>query len=221
MCGRFTLNSTAEELAEQFELDSISELAPRYNIAPSQEIAVVRETEAGPRELTALRWGLIPAWAKDPAKSHSPINARSETAASKPSFRQAMARRRCIVPASGFYEWRGKSGEKQAFLFRMRSGGLFGIGAIYECWHGEGGEIIETVALLTTEANAVVEDVHRRMPVILAPEDYRVWLDRSNRESASVASLLVPCPDPWLEAVAVSGKVNNPRFDDPACIEAI
>lgn len=221
MCGRFTLNSSGEELAEQFDLERIQDLAPRYNIAPSQEIAVVRETEAGTRELAALRWGLIPAWAKDPKKSHSPINARSETAASKPTFREAMSRRRCIVPASGFYEWRGKSGEKQAFLFRLRTGGLFGIGAIFETWRGVGGEIIETVALLTAEANGVVEDVHKRMPVILAPDDYRRWLDRDNRDSATLADLLVPCPEPWLEATAVSGKVNNPSFDDPACLEAI
>jgi putative SOS response-associated peptidase YedK len=221
MCGRFTLNSSAEELAEQFDLDSIRDMAPRYNIAPSQDIAVVRESDAGPRELAALRWGLIPAWVKDPAASHSPINARSETAASKPTFRQAMSRRRCIVPASGFFEWKGKKGEKQAFLFRMRSSGLFGIAGLYETWLGVGGEVIETAALLTTEANAVVERVHKRMPVILAPSDYEHWLDSKNRDSDSVAPLMAPCPVDWIEAIPVSERVNNPRFDDPGCIEAV
>ncbi len=221
VCGRFTLTSSSEALAADFEVSEVERFEPRFNIAPSQEIAVVREDEAGVRECVALRWGMIPAWAKDPKKSHAPINARSETAAGKPTFRQAMSRRRCLVPASGFYEWRGKGGAKQAFYFRMQERELFAIAGIFEVWRGEGGEIIETVALLTSDANPVVAPVHARMPVILAPSNYKRWLDRENRDSASVADLTVPCPADWLESLAVSSKVNNPSFDEPACIEAI
>jgi putative SOS response-associated peptidase YedK len=221
VCGRFTLNSSSEALAADFELSEVPRLEPRFNIAPSQQIAVVREDDAGVRECVELRWGLIPAWAKDPGKSRAPINARSETAADKPTFRRAMSRARCLVPASGFYEWRGTGGGKQPFFFRMRERELFGIAGLYETWRGEGGEVIESVALLTTEANAIVAAVHPRMPVILAPTDYGRWLDRQNRDSASLADLMVPCAVGCFESFAVSVQVNNPRFDEPACIEAI
>ncbi len=221
MCGRFTLNSSSEALAADFELSEVPAFEPRFNIAPSQEIIAVREDDAGVRECVELRWGLIPSWTKDPKKSRAPINARSETAAEKPSFRHAMSRRRCLIPASGFYEWQGKGGSKQPFLFRMREGALFAIAGLCETWRGEGGEIIESVALLTTDANAVVAPVHPRMPVILTPADYGRWLDRENRDSASVADLMVPCGVDVLESFAVSTKVNDPRFDDPACLEAI
>lgn len=221
MCGRFTLNSSSEALANDFELADVPLLAPRFNIAPSQDIAVVREDEAGVRECVALRWGLIPAWSKDPKKSNAPINARSETAASKPSFRQAMAQRRCLVPATGFYEWKSQGGVKQPYLFRPRGSDLFAIGGLFELWRGEGGEIIESVALLTTEANGVVGKVHKRMPVIVGRPDYARWLDRDNRDTTSVEDLLLPSADDLLEARAVSTKVNNPRFDEPACVEAV
>lgn len=221
VCGRFTLTSSSEALAADFEVSEVERFEPRFNIAPSQEIAVVREAESGARECVALRWGMIPAWAKDPKTSHAPINARSETAASKPTFRKAMSHRRCLVPASGFYEWRGKGGAKQAYYFRMQERELFAIAGIFELWRGEGGEILETVALLTSEANAVVAPVHARMPVILAKSNYKRWLDRGNHDSASIADLMIPCPVDWVESFAVSSKVNNPRFDEPACIEPI
>jgi putative SOS response-associated peptidase YedK len=222
MCGRFTLNSSSEALVNDFELSDVPLLAPRFNIAPSQDIAVVRENDAGVRECVPLRWGLIPYWSKDPKKSNAPINARSETAATKPSFRQAMAQRRCLVPATGFYEWQAvKGGVKQPYLFRPRDQGLFAIGGLFESWSGEGGEIIESVALLTTEANAVVGKVHKRMPVIVARGDYARWLDRGNCETASVEDLFGPSADDLLEACAVSTKVNNPRFDEPACVDGL
>jgi putative SOS response-associated peptidase YedK len=221
MCGRYTLNSTSEALAADFELSDVPAFEPRFNIAPSQEILAVREGDAGVRECVELRWGLIPVWTKDPKKSRAPINARSETVAEKPSFRRAISRGRCLVPASGFYEWQGKGGSKQPFLFRMRERPVFAIAGIAETWHGEGGEIIESVALLTTEANAVVAPVHHRMPVIPSPADYARWLDHENHDSASIADLMVPCAVEALESFAVSTKVNNPRFDDPACLEAL
>lgn len=221
MCGRFTLNSSSEALAADFELSEVPTFAPRFNIAPSQEILAVREDDAGVRVCVELRWGLIPAWTKDPKKSRAPINARSETAAEKPSFRRAISRDRCLVPASGFYEWQGKGGSKQPFLFRMRAQAVFAIAGICETWRGEGGEVIDSVALLTTDANAVVAPVHPRMPVILSPEDYGRWLDRKNLDGASLADLMVPAAAETLESFAVSTMVNNPRFDEPACLEAI
>ena len=150
-----------------------------------------------------------------------PINARSETAAEKPSFRSAMAKRRCIVPATGFYEWQGKGKEKQPYLFRRPDRRPFGIEGIFECWRGRGGEIIETVALLTTQANEVVEPVHDRMPVIVAGPDQVLWLDRAVQVTGEIDSLLCPAPADWLEAVPVSKRVNDPRFDEPECIEAL
>jgi len=219
MCGRFTLTNTAQSVAEAFDLPGVPELAPRYNIAPSQEIGAVRQDEEGARSWAELRWGLIPSWSKDPARARPLINARSETAAEKPSFRQAMARRRCLVPASGFFEWKGKAGAKQPFLFRRPDHEPIAIAGLFEVWHGQGGEVIESVTLLTTEANARVRPVHDRMPVILDARDFDRWLDREGRDAETVSGLMVPCPADWLESVAVDPRVNNARFDDPRCIE--
>ncbi len=219
MCGRFTLNSSSEALAADFDLPDVAELKPRFNIAPSQNIAVVRCDETGQRKCEWLRWGLIASWSKDPKSARAPINARSETAAQKPTFRRALARSRCLVPTTGFYEWQAqKGGPKQPFLFRMHERPLFAMAGLHECWSGEGGEIIESAAILTTAANATLRPVHDRMPVIVGPEDYARWLDPKD---CDVSDLMVPCPDDWLEAIPVSTNVNNPRFDDPACIEPL
>jgi putative SOS response-associated peptidase YedK len=218
MCGRFTLTSSGKELARKFELSDAPELRPRYNIAPSQEIAAVREREPGRRLLEPHRWGLIPAWAKDPAIGNRLINARCETAADKPSFRSAMRARRCIVPADGFFEWAGKGADRRPYLIRMRDAVPFGIAGLWESWRGDGGEVIESCTLLTSEANRVVGSVHHRMPVILDPGSFGRWLDPQQRDAGSVADLLGPCPDDWLDVVPVSRHVNNPRNDDPACL---
>ncbi|MCP5041546.1 MAG: SOS response-associated peptidase [bacterium] len=222
MCGRFALNSTSEALAADFDLGEVPVFASRFNIAPTQDIAVVREDEVGAREYALLHWGLVASWTKDPKESRSPINARSETAAQKPTFRRALAERRCLVPASGFYEWQaGKGGPKRPFLIQMRARELLGMAGLHELWRGDGGNIIESVAILTTEANATLRPIHARMPVILGRADYARWLDREVKDVSAVADLMVPCPDDWLEAIAVSTKVNNPRFDEPACIEPV
>ena len=220
MCGRFTLNSTSEALAEDFDLDRIAEFAPRYNIAPAQDIAVVRMNEDAQRECEWLRWGLIASWSKDPKSARAPINARSETAAEKPTFRRALSKRRCLIPTSGFYEWQAQKGggPKQPFLFKMRDRPLFALAGLHERWRGEGGEIIESAAILTTSANATLEPVHARMPVILSPDDYARWLDPTKQKADDIVDLMVPCPDDWLEAIPVSTQVNNARFDDPACM---
>lgn len=222
MCGRFTLNSSSEALAAEFDLAAVPDLAPRFNIAPSQEIAVVREDAGRTRECVLLRWGLVASWTRDPKQGRAPINARSETACEKPTFRRALAKRRCLVPASGFYEWQANpSGPKQPFLIRMRDCDLFAMAGLHESWRGQGGEIIESVAILTTAANTLVEPIHARMPVILAPADHRRWLDRDVQSASAVTDLMVPCPEDWLEAVPVGIQVNNPRFDEPACIEPL
>ncbi len=221
LCGRFTLTSSAQLLAKTFETAEEPQLAARYNIAPSQEILAIRADATGGREWAELRWGLIPPWTKDPKAFRPFINARSETAASKPSFRRAFAKRRCLVPASGFYEWQGKRGDKKPFLFRRADVSLFAIAGIFENWRGEGGEIVESVALLTTAANVSVRPIHDRMPVILSADQWPVWLDPEIREAGPLEDFLVPGPESDLEVTAVSARVNNPRFDAPECLEAV
>ncbi len=221
MCGRITLTSSGRELAEQFELASppaADVLAPRYNIAPSQEIATVRTSREGLRVLSFERWGLVPHWAKDSAIGNRLINARSETAATKPAFRDALAHRRCIVPADGFYEWSGRGSERRPYLFQREDRCLLGLAGLYERWIGEGGEVIDSCTILTTDANATLRPFHDRMPVILMPEDYGRWLDREKQAAGDVVSLLRPCPADWLRPNPASTRVNDPRNDDPACL---
>jgi putative SOS response-associated peptidase YedK len=223
MCGRITLSSSARELAGHFELDlqtPAPELHPRYNIAPSQEIVTVRQDRDRRRVLSLERWGLVPHWAKDPSIGNRMINARAETLADKPAFREAFRRRRCIVPADGFFEWTGLRGERTPYLFRRGDRSLLGIAGLYERWHGEGGEVVDSCTLITTEANATVRSFHDRMPVLLSPADYALWLDRDLQEPEPLLPLLVPCPDSWLEPSPVSTRINDPRNDDPDCLSA-
>jgi putative SOS response-associated peptidase YedK len=225
MCGRMVLTRSAAEIAEAFELETTLELAARYNIAPSQPIAAVRVQQAG-RELTMLHWGLIPSWAREKAIGNRMINARSETAAEKPAFRAAMRQRRCIVPADGFYEWQGAGGKsgtpKVPHLFRRRGGAPLAIAGLYEAWTDHGsGEVVESCSLLTTEANATVRPVHHRMPVLLERRDFSLWLDPEVNDTDRLQSLLVPCAPDRLEAIVVSSHVNDPRNEDPGCIEPV
>jgi putative SOS response-associated peptidase YedK len=225
MCGRMVLTRSAAEIAEAFELETTLELAPRYNIAPTQPIAAVRVQQAG-RELTMLHWGLIPSWAREKAIGNRMINARSETAAEKPAFRAAMRQRRCIVPADGFYEWQGAGGKsstpKVPHLFRRPGGAPLAIAGLYEEWTDRrSGEVVESCSLLTTEANATVRPVHHRMPVLLERRDFSLWLDPEVTDTDRVQSLLVPCAPDRLEAIVVSSHVNDPRNEDPGCIEPV
>ena len=221
MCGRITLTSSARELAEQFELEPGLELAPlepRFNVAPSQDIATVRQDRDGRRVLKVERWGLVPHWAKDPAIGNRLINARAESVATKPAFRDAFRSRRCVVPADGFYEWSGRGAERRPYIFRRPDRAMIGIAGLYERWIGEGGEVVDSCTLITTEANATLASFHDRMPVILAPSDYKRWLDRGQEDPEALTSLLSPCPPDWLEASPVSTRINNPRNDDPECL---
>ncbi len=215
MCGRYTLRSSIKEIAEALEAvsEKIREDKARYNIAPTQAVVAAREADEV-RELVQLKWGLVPAWAKDASIGSRLINARSETVAEKPSFKEAFRPRRCLIPASGFYEWaRTETGNKQPFYFRMKDEHPFAFAGLWERW-GEGRETIESCTILTTEANEVLAPVHDRMPVIVAPEDYALWLDQKVTKAERLTPLLRPYPAERMASHPVSSSVNNPRYDN-------
>jgi putative SOS response-associated peptidase YedK len=218
MCGRYTLRTPVERLAEEFGFEGSSvEIPANYNVAPTQSVATVLD-EDGQRRLEVLRWGLIPPWADDPQIGSRMINARSETAPEKPSFRRAFRERRCLIPADGFYEWQRTNGAKQPFYIHMEDGRPFAFAGLWESW-GRGGEgEIRTCTILTTGANAVVGEIHERMPVIVAPDAYDVWLDPSS-ERDELTGLLAPYPEDEMEAYPVSRFVNSPSNNDPRCVE--
>ena len=220
MCGRFTLRSPPESLAEHFDLDDSPELKARYNIAPGQSVVMLRTDPAqASLRLESVRWGLLPYWAGDAAIGHRMINARAEGAARKPAFRSAFRKRRCLVPADGFYEWGGTGAPpKQPFLFTRPDRGLFAFAGLFEIWHAGAKDEVRSSTIVTTEANGVLAGVHDRMPVILDPRDYAAWLDPANQDLAALQALLVPCPDAWLERQTVGMRVNSTRNDDPECM---
>jgi putative SOS response-associated peptidase YedK len=223
MCGRYALSTPAAVIAEHFELLDLDELElpPRFNIAPTQTLPVVRLAADGTRELVAARWGLIPSWAKDPAIGNRLINARAESAADKPAFRSAFRRRRCLVPATGFYEWQRLEKRKQPYQILMRDGGLFAMAGLWERWQCADSAPLDTYTILTTAANPVVAPLHDRMPVILAPGDYDLWLGRTPASPQALSALLHPYPATAMTAYPVSSLVNSPRNDGPACAEPL
>lgn len=218
MCGRILLTSSGRELAEAFDLAEAPELSPRFNIAPSQSVGTLTSV-SGQRAFSLRRWGLIPAWAKDPSVGYRMINARSETASEKPAFRDALRRRRCIVPANGFYEWARSGREREPHWFRTRSDPFMAMAGLWERWTSrDSDDVIESFSILTTDANASVCTVHDRMPVLLRREDFDRWLDPAVEDPEALRPLLAPCPDDWLVGQPVSPRVNDPRNDDPACL---
>jgi putative SOS response-associated peptidase YedK len=220
MCGRFTLRAPASVVAAQFGLFEMAPFAPRFNVAPTQSVAVVRCLAGEPeRELAWLRWGLIPPWAKDAGVGNRMINARAETAAEKPSYRAAFRRRRCLVAADGFYEWQRTGKRKQPYFIRMEDDRPFAFAGLWETWEGAGEGPVQSCTLLTTEPNALVAPIHNRMPVILAEDDYARWLDPSIEEPVALAPLLRSFPAEGMVAFAVSSYVNSPSRDDARCIE--
>jgi putative SOS response-associated peptidase YedK len=222
MCGRFTLTTPGDTLAEIFELSEVPDLPPRYNIAPSEPVATVRLPGGNaPRELVLLRWGLIPHWAKDPGVGAKMINARAETVATNPAFRSAFRRRRCLVPATGFYEWQRQERRKQPVYIRMHDEQPFAFAGLWEHWEGPEGTPIESCTLLTTEPNDLVRPVHDRMPVILDPKDYELWLDPDVQDPARLQPLLRPYASEQMVAYPVSQLVNNPANDVPETIEPL
>jgi putative SOS response-associated peptidase YedK len=221
MCGRFTLSDPDADLAVQFNLPEIPDLKPRYNIAPTQPVAAVRVAADGAnREMVMLHWGLVPFWAKDPAIGSRMINARSETVAEKPAFRAAFRRRRCLVVADGFYEWQKQNGGKQPYYIRMRAAQPFAFAGLWEHWEGDT-DSIESCTLLTTEPNELVRPLHNRMPVIVRPDDYALWLDPDVQALERLQSLLGPYSSDEMDAYPVSRWVNRPHNDDPQCIEPL
>jgi putative SOS response-associated peptidase YedK len=221
MCGRFTLTSPAETIAEQFQLPEVPSLSPRYNIAPTQPVAAVRRQPGnGGRELAVLRWGLVPFWAKDPKIGSRMINARSETVAEKRSFRAAFRRRRCLVVADGFYEWQRRERGKQPFFIRLRDERPFAFAGLWEHWEGPAGAL-ESCTVLTTEPNDLMRPLHSRMPVILPPEHYDLWLDPGVQEAGLLQPLLRPYPFEDMMAYPISTWVNRPANDGPRCIEPL
>lgn len=232
MCGRMTLTRSAEEIADYFVLAMAQErgecvaeidgspLRARYNVAPSQPVATIVADGEGVRELAWKHWGLVPSWAGDPVIGGRLFNARSETVDRKPSFREAFQKRRCLVVADGFYEWAPRNRGHQPYYFTPVRGALLGFGGLFEVWRGEGGEVIESCTVLTSEANADVAGVHHRMPVILDPADFGRWLSRT-ADPDRTKSLAVPAPPGTLLRRAVGRVVNSPQTDDARCLEAV
>ncbi len=220
MCGRFTLRTPAHALAEAFGVRDLPNLRPRYNVAPTQDVAAVRRAGAG-RELVLLRWGLIPRWAKDPSIGNRMINARAETVAEKPAFRAAFRDRRCLVAADGFYEWRkAPGGKKHPYHIRLKSDAPFAIAGLWERWRAPAGEVAESGTLNPPDATELVRPIHERMPVILPPAAHDAGLDSAPPSTAALEALMGPYPADEMTAVPVGTLVNNPRNDDPACVEA-
>lgn len=221
MCGRYTLRVSPIELAEIFGALRTIEWSPRYNIAPTQMVAGVRPAEEGDgRELALFKWGLIPSWAKDAKIGSSLINARAETVATKPAFRAAIKKRRCLIPADGFYEWQAVAGQKvkQPYFIGVRDLPVFAFAGLWEYWTSLDGTPVETCTIITTDANELMRTVHTRMPVILDPGDYDLWLDRDRHDPIEVLPLLKQFPAERMQLVPVSTLVNSPRNDRPECV---
>ena len=221
MCGRFVQYSAPDVYAGAFELESLCEAKPHYNLAPTQAVLAVRRTNSGKRELVALRWGLVPAWSKGPDNHYSMINARAETVKSKPAYRNAFKHRRCLIPAEGFYEWKTQPGGKTPFLIRRKDSAPFALAGLWERWHGEDGQALESCTIIVTDANDLVRGIHERMPVILERDDYAAWLDPDNGDTGALTALLRPAdPGPWT-LHSVSRLVNSPRNDTPELLRAV
>lgn len=218
MCGRYRLSRRKEVLAEYFGADSSDlDWEPRYNIAPTQPVPVVTRDQHGALRASLMRWGLIPSWAGDPSIGARTINARAETAASKPSFREPLQRTRCLIPADGFYEWKRVVKTKQPFCFEVGDGAIFAFAGLWDRWRGPDGQSVESCTILTTTPNELLADVHDRMPVILAPEQRDHWLDLSLQDAAAAISLLKPFDSDLMRRYAVSTRLNLVANDDPDC----
>lgn len=227
MCGRFTQASPKKKIVEGFQIREFSEnsddvlWAPRYNIAPTQPVlAITMSQDTSGRQLRRFKWGLVPSWAKDASIGNKLINARSETAATKPSFREAFKRRRCLIVADGFYEWQKLGSAKQPHYIYMADAEPFAMAGLWERWYDPDGQSLATCTILTTEANDMMRPIHHRMPVILDHGDYDEWLD-TKPSSDGVQHLMKPCPSEVMDSRAVSKLVNNPRNDSVECLETV
>ncbi|MCR9237507.1 MAG: SOS response-associated peptidase [Alphaproteobacteria bacterium] len=217
LCGRFTLTHPTEAVAALFRYESedkaAEEFPPRYNIGPTQPIVTIRQ-EMSRHVMRLVRWGLVPAWVKDPQQFTLLINARAETARVKPSFRGSMRHHRCLVPATGYYEWRREGGQKQPFYMRPKNGELFAMAGLWADWSGPDGNLIDSGALLTQPANEALSGIHHRMPIVLTPDLFDDWLNVSQIDAPEAHRMLKPVPDDFFEAIPVSSRVNHIRNDD-------
>lgn len=216
MCARYVITSPAAALRALFRYREQPDFPPRYNVAPTQPIPIVRIVD-GKREFALARWGFVPDWAKDPRTFSLIINARGESVRDKPSFRNAMRRRRCLIPADGFYEW-SDTAPRRPFFVRARSGGPIAFAGLWETWTGPNGEEVDGVAIVTTRANRLLSSIHDRMPVIVPPDAFDLWLDCANVDATTAASLIAPAPEDLLECYEVWPAVNRAQNDSPALI---
>ncbi|HKV10588.1 MAG TPA: SOS response-associated peptidase [Thermoanaerobaculia bacterium] len=223
MCGRYTLSSPREDLELLFDIYQLPLIPPRYNLAPTQEAAVVRVTEPGePRRLDFLRWGLIPYWAKEASIGNRMINARSEGVAEKPAYKHSFKKKRCLIPTDGFYEWKKEGKAKQPYLIRRHDHKPFAFAGLWSTWRDpEKGVPVETFTILTTDANDFIRPLHDRMPVILEKQDFDLWLDPKFEDAERLQALLQPAPNDILETFPVSKLVNSPANELPNCIEPL
>ncbi len=220
MCGRYNLTTAPEAMRRLFRYPEQPNFPPRYNIAPTQPIAIVR-LQNGEREFALVRWGLIPSWVKDPKKFALCINARAETLLDKPSFRAAVRRRRCLIPADGCYHWQPAGKVKRPFLVRPRAGGPIAYAGIWETWSDPAGGEIDTCAIVTVPANDAMLPIHDRMPAVVAPEHFDAWLDAEKVDAKDAVALLGPAPEDFFEAYEISPRVNKVATDDAAIVEPV
>ena len=218
MCGRFALYSSLDEIREAFGIQQVRyELEPSYNVAPTQEVAVVVQKDEGVA-LEKMRWGLIPSWAKDPTIGSKMINARAETVSEKPSFKRPLKDRRCLVVADGFFEWQKTAQGKTPMFIRLKSGRPFGLAGLYDVWTSPEGEAVTSCTIITTNANDLMRPIHDRMPVILPKSHEPTWLSLAIHQAADLLPILTPYPAEEMEAYAVSRFVNSPDNNTPDCI---
>ena len=219
MCGRYRLSRKKQLIEEYFETTPWEDdWIPRYNIAPTQLVPVIRRhPREAVRQLSAMKWGLIPHWAKKPSAAASTINAKSETAATKPAFRDPLKLRRCLIPADAFYEWKKVGNTKQPYCFEVNDGQLFAFAGLWDGWRDSSGQWVKTCSILTTTPNAVTSTVHDRMPVILNPDSYDLWLDPGVQDMAAVSKLLKPYDPSPMRCYPVSSRVNHVGNDDEEC----
>jgi putative SOS response-associated peptidase YedK len=222
MCGRTVVKAKVREYASMFDVLKVPDLIPNYNVAPTQLVPVVRlKPEDNTREMVMLKWGLIPAWAKEPAIGSRMINARADTVAEKPAFREAFRRRRCLMVTDGFYEWQKTNGRKQPYFIGMKDESPFAFAGLWECWEDPFSGPVESCALITTDANDVVRPIHNRMPVILEPVSYEKWLDPKVEDPAELKDVLVPLPALKMKAYPVSTLVNKVENNSPECLAPV
>ncbi|MBU1193182.1 MAG: SOS response-associated peptidase [Gammaproteobacteria bacterium] len=221
MCGRFARTSPVETFATLFHAQSTDELDPAYNIAPTQNLLVARNTPSGIRELVNLHWGLVPHWSKGPDAKYSMINARADTLAKKPAYRDPVKQRRCLIAADGFYEWKKTGSTKQPYFIRLRGGQPCAFAGLWDHWEIEGEPAIESCTIITCDANQLVAGIHDRMPVILPPRLYDSWMNPKLTYMNALSDLLKPYPDTLMEAWPVGRSVNNPKNDSADLLEPV